>query len=327
MRKAVFILLLVAATAQPASAQATAWANKIFAGDVVHDFGVVPRGAQLKYAFKMTNIYKVPLELTEVRAECGCVTFKETTKILQPGETGTLNINMDSSRFSGQKSVKIHVTVGPQYVSTATLSVHANVRVDVVFNPGEIDFGLVQHGQSPSKYIDVEYAGSFPWELKEIIKSKTAPFELKWEDLHSRAGKGYRIIATLNPAAASGTFKQEIILKTNDPASPTLTFNVLGNIQATLSVVPELVKMNDARIGETEKKSIVVRGARPFRILSIDGQDDGITAIIPDRSAQTQIVEIRFQPARAGELKTQLIIRTDLNNNEAVRVTVQGNGT
>ena len=88
MRKAVLVLLMLVAANHPAAAQTTAWADKLFAGDLVHDFGVVPRGAQLKYSFKMTNIYKVPLEITYVRVECGCVTVKESTKILQPNETG-----------------------------------------------------------------------------------------------------------------------------------------------------------------------------------------------------------------------------------------------
>src|ERR1700731_3980718 len=101
MRKAVFTLLILVGASQPAAAQSTAWADKLFAGDLVHDFGVVPRGTQLKYSFKMTNIYKVPLEITNIRVSCGCVTAKESTKVLQPNETGFLNINMDGTRFAG----------------------------------------------------------------------------------------------------------------------------------------------------------------------------------------------------------------------------------
>src|SRR5437660_12860599 len=102
MRKAVLVLLILVAANQPAAAQSTAWADKLFAGDLVHDFGVVPRGVQLKYSFKMTNIYKVPLEITDVRVGCTCVKILETTKVLRPNETGTVSINMDGTKFSGQ---------------------------------------------------------------------------------------------------------------------------------------------------------------------------------------------------------------------------------
>ena len=54
---------------------------------------------------------------------------------------------MDARRFTGPKTVTIHVTVGPEYTSTATLQVSANSRSDVVFNPGEVNFGVVPHGR------------------------------------------------------------------------------------------------------------------------------------------------------------------------------------
>src|SRR6516164_4324359 len=117
MRKAVFALFVLVAASRPASAQ-TAWADKLFAGDLVHDFGVVPKGAQLKYSFKLTNIYKVPLEITQVQPTCGCITFNYSPKVLQPNESGTLNINMDSTRFNGPKTVKIRLSVGPEWIST-----------------------------------------------------------------------------------------------------------------------------------------------------------------------------------------------------------------
>lgn len=325
MCKAVFTLLALVGLCQPAAAQTTAWADKLFAGDLLHDFGVVPRGTQLKYSFKMTNLYKVPLEITSVRVSCGCLTVKESTKVLQPNETALLHMNMDGTRFSGYKKILVYVTVGPEYVSTATLTVIANARLDVVLNPGEIDFGVIHRGQNPTKFIDVEYAGSLPWAVSEIVKNSTAPFDLKVEDL-KRANRGYRIHATVKGDAAAGAFKQEVIVKTNDPTSPTLTFNVLGNIQATLSVQPELLNLTGVKVGATESKKILVRGTRPFRILGIDGQGDGITAVSQDREATTQIVEIRFQPPRTGDMRKQLVIRTDLDN-EAVTVTVQGNGT
>jgi hypothetical protein len=325
MYKAVFALVLFAGFSQPAAAQTAAWADKMFAGDLVHDFGVVPHGKQLKYTFKMTNIWAVPLELTNIRVSCSCTSFKESTRALKPGETGFLTVNMDATRFSGLKKTQIFITLGPENVSTATLTLHANARLDVVFNPGEIDFGLVHRGQTPTKPIDVEYAGTMQWAVTEINPNASAPFTLKVEELRNRGTRGYRIFATMKPDAPTGSFKQEVLLKTNDPASPTLTFNILGNIQATLSVAPDVI-VAGAKIGTMEEKKLVVKGSRPFRILGIDGQGEGITAVFLDREAQTQIVTIRFQPERAGEMKKQLVIRTDLDD-EKVTVPVQGNGT
>ena len=76
MRNAILTLIGLAALPAMAWAQGEAWADKLFhadKGSTVHDFGTVPRGAQLFYRFPMKNIYAVPLEIINVRASCGCV--------------------------------------------------------------------------------------------------------------------------------------------------------------------------------------------------------------------------------------------------------------
>jgi hypothetical protein len=325
MRKVVLALLALCWMTGPAAAQTTAWADKLFGGTTKHDFGMVPRGAQLKHSFKINNIYKVPLEITHVRVSCGCLTATPSTRVVQPGESATLDIHMDGTRFQGYKSINVYITVGPDYISTATLNVTANARLDVVFNPGEIDFGLVQRGQTPTRTIDVEYAGPLAWQVNEIVKNAGSPFELKVEDLKTRASRGYRISATLKADVPAGPFKQEVILKTNDSTSPVLTFNVLGNVLASLKVSPGNLNLA-GKVGEMKTRKVVVSGSQSFRIVGIDGQGEGVTADYADQEASTHIVEIRFQPAKAGDVKRQLTIRTNLDK-ESVTITVDAAAT
>ena len=332
------ILLAGTATAQqPNSAEP--WANKLFGGVVSKDFGSVAKGAQLKYTFKITNIYKVPLEITDVRVECGCTTVSDVngielthhlrdskTRVIEPNDTGYLNINMDSRRFNGKKTVKIFVTVGPQYISTAVLSVQATTRQDVVLNPGEIDFGIVHRGSTPSMHVDVEYAGGQNWRVDEIVKNSNAPFDLRVEDLKGRfgAGKlGYRIFATLKADAAPGQFKEEILLKTNDAV---LNFNILGNIQAPLAVTPSNITVSGLKAGTAQEQKVSVRGNRPFRITRIDGQGQGITAVFAaDRQATMHVVTIRCQMDQPGDLRKVLTIVSSLDN-DSVQLTVEAQG-
>jgi hypothetical protein len=322
------VLVLVAFLGHlPLAAAQTAWANKLFGNETSHDFGIVARGAQLKHSFKMTNIYKVPLEITQTRVSCGCVTVTPSAKVLQPGESGTLEVNMDGTRFSGLKSVDIYVTVGPEFVSTAHVQVKANARQDVVFNPGEIDFGNVGKGQTPTKSIDVEHAGSGTWRVTEIVKSGAAPFDLKVEQLPQKVSGfvtvGYRISATLKATAAPGSFKQEVILKTNDAATPVISFNVVGTIKSSLNVAPNPVVFGKLKVGQQDSTKIVVSGSRPFRIVAIDGLDDIVSVPLSERQTTTHILDVRVQPRTAGELRRQLTIRTDLDN-EAATITVEG---
>jgi hypothetical protein len=326
MRMVVLALSASLLLVQIAVAQTPAWADKMFGGNTTHDFGVVPKGTQLKHSFKMTNIWKEPLEITQIRVSCTCLTAKATTSLLQPNESATLEINMDGRQFNGPKSITIYVSLGPKYVSTATLKVTANARQDVVFTPGEVDFGNVARGQTPTRYIDVEYTGNVDWKVTEIVKSAAAPFELKVEVLPPAgpiARRGYRLFATLRADAASGPFKQEILLKTNDAASPVLNFNIIGTVQATLSVSPPSLVVSGLRVDESQTKKVVIRADRPFRILGIDGLGDGITAEVPDRQDTTMILTVTIHPKKAGELRRQLTIRTDLDK-ESATISVSG---
>lgn len=324
MRTLLFLLLGFPLAAPQGLAQSGAWGDKLFGGAVTHDFGVQPRGAQLKHKFKITNIYKVPLEITEVKVSCGCLSATPTTKLLKPGDTAWLDINMDAGRFTGPKSIRIFVSVGPEYVSTATLTVSANARSDVVFNPGEIDFGFVSRGQTPTRHIDVEYAGALDWRVLEIVKGTTAPFEIKVEELPGGGGRrGYRIFATLKPDAPGEKFKQEVILKTNDPSSPTLAFAIQGNVQAALTVAPDFLNLAGSKVGEMRTERVVLRGSRPFRLVGVEGQGDGVTATLPTTAATTHLVEVHFLPTKAGEVRRELVLRTDMDGG-TVRVLVQG---
>ena len=151
---------------------------------------------------------------------------------------------------------------------------------------------------------------------------------MKVEQLPQKVGGfvtvGYRIFATLKPEAASGNFKQEIILKTSDPQAPVITFNVLGSIRAALQVAPNPVNLGSLKIGGAETTKIVVSsGGRPFRIVGIDGLEKGMTIPLPDTAKSTHILELRIEPNTTGELRKQLTIRTDLDD-ETAKVTVEG---
>jgi hypothetical protein len=319
---ALFLLSALLVQAQPSTEP---WANKLFMNNTAHDFGVVAHGAQLKFSFPIKNIYAVPLEITRVGVSCDCVTAKESKKVLQPQEEGTIDINMDARRFTGTRSVTVQVSVGPEYVSTAMLKISANARGDVVFNPGEFNFGLVQQGQQPVKTVDIEYAGGLDFRIKEIVKPADAPFSVTIEELPRRPGKsGYRMTVKLNADAPGGAFKYDLALKTNDPISEVMTVTVDGNIQAALRAAPNLVNLGAIKLNEARTFKVQVLGNRPFKITEIKTDGNEIKAELPKAALMVHTLTMSCEAAKAGELKRQVTIVTDLEKNASVTVTIQG---
>ncbi len=311
MRPILFAGLVLLATAPAATAQG--WANKLFKDQVSHDFGTIARGAQAYHRFAITNIYAVPLEITETRVSCGCVAATPVPKVLKPRETGYIEVTMDARRFSGPKTVTVFVTVGPQFISTAELKVTATSRADVVFKPGQVSFGAVAPGQHPAQTIDVEYAGTLDWRITEAI-AKDLPFEATYRELYRRPGQvGYQVKVTLKSEVPTGALKHELNLRTNDPATPLIAILVEANVQAGLTVTPPVLRLGMSQVGDSLIRKVVVRGQTPFRIVAVDGQGEGIALMgeLPAVAATTQVLTFKCQLMKPGELRKQLLIKTD----------------
>jgi hypothetical protein len=329
MRKVVLALVIGLWGMSSVRAEGREWAEKLFDRDgtkglTVHNFGNVPRGSVLSHRFVINNIYTVPLQIAITRVSCGCVTAGPPVQTLQPKETGAIDVIMDARKFTGLKSVSIVVTVGPQFISTATLQVTANSRADVVFNPGEVNFGVVTAGQSPSQDIDVEYAGALDWRLSGVAEHNL-PLETKLDELYRKPGKaGYRLHVTLKSDAPAGTHRFELLLQSNDPAGPAVPVLVQATVQAPLSVAPPNVRFGAAKVGQEITQKVFVNGSANFRILDIEGQADGISADYPSGKANVQVVTLKWVPKEAGDLKRELVIKTDLNGGAATTVTVEG---
>ncbi|HVS37604.1 MAG TPA: DUF1573 domain-containing protein, partial [Gemmataceae bacterium] len=313
----------VAAAATAASAQN--WAEKMFPDGVANDFGVVPHGAQLFHSFKIKNIYAVRMEITSITPGCGCVSATASKRVLEANEEATLDVSMDARRFTGPKSVIVRVTVGPEFTSSADVKVTANSRGDVVFNPGDVEFGAVDHGQAASQTVDVEYAGPLDWHVTDLAVGKDQPFEATQTETYRKPGKvGYQIKVTLKADAAPGPVRETIFLKTNDPGSPTLPVVVTGDVQAVLSASPTKLSIGSVKVGATVTKKVVLRGAKAFRVLGVEGMGDGV-ALDSDLgpAASVQTLSIKCQPSKAGDFKRELKIKTDVQD-DPITVTVEG---
>jgi hypothetical protein len=321
---------LVAVTASPA--QSDNWANKLFTFKsgpqaLYHDFGNVPFGGMLHHNFPIYNPWAIPVEITEVRVSCGCVSAKVSKTILQPRETAYLEINMDTLRFKRPESrtVSIHVSVGPQYISTATVQVSANARGDVVLQPGQISFGVVAGGQTPDRTVDVEYAGALDWRISEVINND-APVEVAAVEWYRQPGKvGYHLRVTLKPDAPPGPLTKELLLKTNDPASPLVPVLLEANIQAPLMVTPSTLSLGTVKVGDTVTKKVIVRGNQAFRVIGVENLGDVFKfEELPANPQPQQILTVKFQAKSPGEVHEQLKIRTDLPQEAPVTLKIEG---
>jgi len=286
------------------------WAEKMFTKGRTHDFGTVPRGAQLTHSFEITNPYAVEMQITEVKSGCGCVTARAVKTVLQPRESTSIEVRMDGTRFVGPKTVGIRVTVGPRYISSAELRVSANGRTDVVFNPGQVSFGNVTAGETPTKTVMMEYAGTLDWKVTEVV-AKDFPYDVAVKEAYRRPGQvGYELSVTLKKSAAVGPLRHELLVKTNDPATPTVPLLVEGQVVSSLSVQPGSLSLGVMKVGEPLIRRVLVRGASPFRITEVKAEGVEVEGGLADKQANTHFLTLKVRATAAGAFRRQVQIKT-----------------
>jgi hypothetical protein len=236
-------------------------------------------------------------------------------RTLQPGEKATICVKMDARRFSGAKSQAIWVTVGHLYISSVRLTVTAFSRRDIVCSPGEVAFGAVAPGQTPSATVDVEYAGPLAWQVSEVVVPKDAPFEATVKELYRRPGQvGLQVKVSLKKDAAPGQFQENMCLKTNDPKASLLAVLVTGNIQAPLEAVPAALDLKEVKSGATLTRCVFIRSPNPFKVVGIEGPD-AVQLGEPPLPNQLHTLTLQIvPPAQPGPFHYEVKIKTDLQD-------------
>src|SRR5437867_2922079 len=94
----------------PPAATATATANVENTNGVgarikfempIYDFGKAKSGDPVKYTFIFTNTGDAVLELTSVQPHCGCTTSGDWSHKVDPGQTGSIPIQVNSANLQG----------------------------------------------------------------------------------------------------------------------------------------------------------------------------------------------------------------------------------
>ena len=75
----------------------------------IYDFGASKKGDVLTYEFTFTNTGEDELVITEIQAECNCTKYEISKMNLQPGESATIKITLDTVTLSGLTVRKIKI--------------------------------------------------------------------------------------------------------------------------------------------------------------------------------------------------------------------------
>jgi hypothetical protein len=308
------ILALSILAASPASAQQ--WAKKMFK-DTDHDFGSVARGAKAEFAFELSNIFVEDVHIVSARSSCGCTSVRVEKPALKTYEKGAIIASLNTGSYQGQRGATITVTLDKPYYAEVQLHVSTYIRSDVVLEPGSVQFGSVEQGVPAESKVVLKYAGRSDWKIVEV---RSANPHVKAEAVETSRTSGqvsYNLVVRMDPQTPAGYLSEHLMLVTNDYQSTQVPVAVEGRVLSSVTVSPTSLFMGVVEPGQKVTKQLVIKGSRPFRILSITCDDQSFefdTSDI-DNSKPLHLVPVTFMAgADAGKVTKTIRIVTDLGD-------------
>ena len=319
-----FSFVMFAGLIMSAPVSAATWADRMFA-DLSKDFGSVPRGPALVHHFRITNNTQEPVNISNVRVSCGCTSAHAVKTFLQPGETTSIHASMDTTRFHGAKSVTIFVTFDRPRFDEVRLLVQASSRDDFNMTPDVLAFGQIKKGSAPAVNTTITFYSVTPV-LITGVKTESNFIVPEVKEVNRQNNLiSYQLTASLRADTPAGKLFSDIWLQTNAPTLTSIRVPVTVEVESALTVSPEAVVIGDVSAKSETERRIVVRGAKPFKIVRFEGTNDQIEVT----EAQTDekkvhILSVKVKPQNPGTFSSKIRVITDMEGDNQVEFQVSG---
>jgi Protein of unknown function (DUF1573) len=309
-----------------ATVQGAAWADSLFS-EQAHDFGMVARGAKVRHLFILMNQLPESITILNLRASCGCTSGKANTSTVAPGQSATVEAEMDTRNFVGQKSTSLFVTLVTSSGREAEVRLRLSSLIlsDIVLNPGTIDFGFVDRGQTPQLSLTIDRLGAPGWRVERMVSGCKAIEGAVVETARSAAGVSYTLTVSLKSDAPAGLIRDEIRILTNDPESPDIPVQVTAQIRGELAVSPSVLSLGRVTSAGGTQGRFLIRGSTPFIIVSAEGSDDGFKLSVDDTDRKPiHVLTVSYhreEGATRGDLRHSFRVLTDVPGEPPVDLT------
>lgn len=276
-----------------------------------HDFGTVAVSAKTEFRFPIVNNTDREIHIRTVRASCGCTTPIVETEYIGPGETGSILARYNTDTFRGKKGATLTVVVDRPSYGEVRLRVDGYIRRDLVFHPGQVDFGNVAVGRSATETCQVSYAGRSDWRIVDVRSNQPWIRPKFNETLRQNGSVKYDLTVELREDAPAGMFQDQLVVITDDRSMPRIPIRVSGDIQSAVQVAPQLISLGSVKDGESVAQRLVIRGRDPFVIESIECPGWKVDFERSQEPKKMHIISTTFQPVAAqGTQKVRVIVTT-----------------
>jgi hypothetical protein len=329
------------AKAAPASEAKEEKAPRLTIIEPVKDYGVVPKGDKLEWAFLVKNTGNSDLQIIAAKPGCGC-TVADFDKVVKPGETGKVTAHVDTTAFAGPIAKSVTLETNDPSSPTAQLTIHAVVKPYVEAYPqGYVRYNLLQ-GDAETQTITLYSEEDEPFEITKVeVPGDWVKVDYKKIDdptqLAPNVGKSgqaqYRLNVTVGgPDAKIGPLADKIHVVTNSKHQPDYFVSISGVVRPTFRVDPlgvnfgEVAPTDNAATRSITLRSNNLKAPETFTVTKAESTIPGVmTSVKPAANKGEYEVTLQLaKDAKPGDIAGDVRIYTNDKVNPVVTVPIKG---
>jgi hypothetical protein len=258
--------------------------------------------------------------------------------MIKPGDSTEIELEWNTKELLGEFSK--HATIGtndpgrPEFMLNVHGMVHSPIEVLPTPQEGVVTLGDVSNDR-PREFSLAVYSPEHPeMKIHKVTTSKPdfisatlvtlGPKELQG----LKAKGGYQVKVEFKPGMPLGTFREELIIETDNPDRPKLQLVLAGVASGPISLLPSVLRMVavDAKEGSSGQMTLLVREGRPtiFKLLrKPDKIDVSITPNDTPTLKGRYRVTVTVPPGTpAGLIEDDIVFQTDHPNARELKIPV-----
>ncbi len=286
-------------------------APKLVCDDPVYEFGEVDNTKKVEHDFIIRNDGDANLNISNVKATCGCTVANISTKLVAPGESSTISAVLNLGGKDGAMNKRITVHSNDPVSKQTILSLKGKAISRVSYTPRSLMTPSLVYGEVATNIITITSHEETPLEVTiENIGSK----HLDAEVLASENEKEVKVRVTTKPSLPKGATTGRLVLKTSTSARPQINVPFRFNVVGELSVYPAEISLIPRDRPQTKIISVSPGLVKEFTIAQV---------IVPDESIQAVVEDLKGSRYR---IVLKNIVRAEELDGKSVKITTSAPG-
>lgn len=245
-----------------------------------YDFGRAVAGTQVKHDYVFTNVGDATLQITGVTPGCGCTTIGEWTHQVEPGKTGVIPIQFNSTMYNGTVTKTPSITCNDKAQPMVRFQLHGTVYKSLDISSTYVQLNIPPDGNG-------EASGSV-----HILNNELEPLTLqmptsdkgtfKAEIKTNVPGKDFDLIIKTVPPLPAGNNQAKITVGTSAKSMPAINITAIAFTRPLISATPATLMIPPGPITNSETISVFLQnqGSQPVTLSDASVDAPGVEATI-----------------------------------------------